>query len=80
MTAVVGVYVHPKACPVCEGAKTVGLSPIGPLLTGGRRAEGQRPHRVIVASRLSEVVPCPHCQGADLLHLLKRGPDLDGAA
>lgn len=80
MTAVVGVYLHPKACPVCEGAKRVGLSPVAPLLVGGRRAEGQPQHRVMVASRLSEVVPCPQCQGADLPHLLRRGPDLDGVA
>lgn len=79
MTAVVGVYLHPKACPVRGGAKQVGLSPVAPLLIGGRRAEGQASHRVMVASRLSEVVPCWHCQGVDVSLLSEPVPGGDVA-
>jgi len=69
VTAVVGVFVHPKACP-CEGAKRM-------RFTSVRYRDG-----VVTVPAVGAVVDCPHCTDArGVLSLLPEGgPDLGGAA
>lgn len=53
MTAVVGVYLHPKGCPVCSQWQQTGLSLI--------RYRGGTP----AVDALSKVIDCPHCTNPD---------------
>jgi hypothetical protein len=69
MTAVVGVYVHPKACP-CQDARQMKFAPV-------RVRDG-----VVAVPEIGAVIDCPHCTDAsDMLRLLPdAGPDLGGVA
>lgn len=67
---ILAVYTHPRYCVVCDGHLFVKASRLLPVGQGGT---GTVRYARETASRLSVVVPCPQCSGADgLLSLLPR--------
>lgn len=78
--AVVGVFVHPKACPVCGGAKRVTMRAVVKtemsLLGQNSWPWVRRP------AKLALVIDCPQCVGAEELSagLPRAVPGSDGAA
>lgn len=81
MTAVVeGVHLHPKACPVCGGAKRVTMHAVVKtemsLLGQNSWPWVRRP------TKLALVIDCPQCAGAEELNssLPRAVPSSGGAA